>query len=402
MNTSLFKLQNTIKNYDWGCKTGLTDLLDIPNPENSPQAEIWMGTHPNGCSKEQATGMLLSDLINKNTIKWLGQYTVEKYGELPFLFKVICAFQPLSIQVHPNLKNAIAGFTKENEKGIPRNAHHRDYKDSNHKPEMLYALTNFKVMNGFRPIEQIIYLFDNIKINSLESEVTRLIQSHKAHKDEMALQQFFSGLLSIDIERKEIVLAELIEVIDRYDGNDYLLREVISYVRQIHKFYKDDIGLLAPLILNTFELKAGDAIFLYAETPHAYIQGTALEVMANSDNVLRAGLTSKHINVTELLKNTSFHPLSLNESKIQPIKRENTYYYPVPVNDFSFAIVPVTEVKQMHYLRSAEIIFCISGEVTIATDDKTLTLNKGESAFIGYFARRYQYWGNGKLSRAFN
>ncbi|EJE4164495.1 mannose-6-phosphate isomerase, class I, partial [Vibrio parahaemolyticus] len=205
MKNLFFKLENTIQNYSWGSRDAIKELFGIENPDNSPQAEIWMGAHPNGCSRKAETHELLSDVINQNKVQSLGNYTKERFGELPFLFKVLAAEMPLSIQVHPSKSKAEMGFARENEQGIPLNAANRNYKDPNHKPELVYALTFYKAMNGFRPIEQILTLFEHANITTLRAEISAL----RASPNSDGLKGFFSAIMSLEGERKQQALEEL-------------------------------------------------------------------------------------------------------------------------------------------------------------------------------------------------
>ncbi len=395
MNKYLFKLNNVIQNYSWGSKTSLNTLFGIENPENQPQAELWMGTHPNGCSKNAETGELLSDLISKDPVNFLGNRTALDFGELPFLFKVLCAAEPLSIQVHPSKQAAEQGFMKENEMGVDIKAPNRNYKDPNHKPELVYALTPYKAMNGFRPIAQIIKLFEEIGLPSLTEQVA----SFKTHPNSEGLQVFFKEIMSLNEEQKEMTLKELKLYMSFDKRNEAtLLKEAVAYSRYFAQFYPNDIGLLSPLLFNLIELKPGEAMFLYAETPHAYIQGTGLEIMANSDNVLRAGLTPKYIDVPELINNTKFESIKPENIKIQPNKDQS---YPIPVPDFKFSIINVNDDEQIYSLQSAEILFCIEGNIVVSSNGKQIKLQKGESMFVGYCLSQYQCDGKGILARAY-
>lgn len=152
------KLINSVQNYAWGSKTALTDLYGIANPNNLPMAELWMGAHPKSSSKiEDASGQArsLRDVIDADKAALLGDKVAQRFGELPFLFKVLCADQPLSIQVHPNKQASEIGFAKENAAGIPLDAAERNYKDPNHKPELVFALTPFLAMNAFREFSRL-------------------------------------------------------------------------------------------------------------------------------------------------------------------------------------------------------------------------------------------------------
>ncbi len=394
---SLFKLDNVIQNYAWGSKESISHLFGIDNSAHQPQAEIWMGAHPNGCSRVAETGELLSDVVSQDKESMFGDYTVMRFGELPYLFKVLAADSPLSIQVHPTKQKAEAGYLRENEQGIDLHAPNRNYKDANHKPELVYALTFYKVMNGFRPIEQILSLFHQLGIKSLEAELSAL----EDHSNKDGLKAFFCAIMSLDEKRKAAALADLDVALER-GPKTALAREVLDYVVAFKRHYPQDIGLLSPLFLNTVELAPGEAMFLHAETPHAYVQGTALEIMANSDNVLRAGLTPKHIDVAELIDNTSFHSTHPDEIKLAPICKEGKLSYPIPVDDFGFDILSCGEQTQQQYLRGAEILFCVEGQVTVTVAGKSLLLKPGESVFITSDSKVYQYQGKGTLARAYN
>lgn len=394
---TLFKLDNVIQNYAWGSKSALTKMFGIANPQQQPQAEIWMGAHPNGCAKVHGTGESLADLLAKNNKRYLGAYTAARFAELPFLLKVLSAEAPLSIQVHPNKRNAEIGFERENQQGIALTSSQRNYKDANHKPELVYALTFFRAMNGFRPIPDIIELFGQMNIHALEQDLARL----ESQPTNAGLNVFFTTLMTMNDERKAEVLQQLKQSMLR-PAKTSQLREALQYIAEFEQLFPHDIGLLAPLFLNTVELAPGEAMFLHAETPHAYVRGTALEIMANSDNVLRAGLTPKHIDVAELIRNTSFNPMHPQAIKLAPVHKDGKQSYPVPVDDFAFDILTVTDEIREQYIRSAEILFCIDGQVSVTCEEQEIVLSAGESAFISNDALRFSYVGQGTLARAYN
>jgi mannose-6-phosphate isomerase, type 1 (EC 5.3.1.8) len=394
---SLFKLDNVIQHYSWGSKQSISELFGIQNPNAQPQAEIWMGVHPRGCSRVADTGQLLSGVLSQNSKSMLGEYTQARFGELPYLFKVIAAETPLSIQVHPSKKKAQLGFERENQLGIHLDASNRNYKDSNHKPELVYALTFYKAMNGFRPVSQIIELFNEARISVLDTDISVLASNPNSE----GLKAFFTTVMTLEGERKQSALEQLYSAYERRPKTA-MGRDALHYSKGFKKHYMDDIGLFSPLMLNTVELAPGEAMFLHAETPHAYIEGTGLEIMANSDNVLRAGLTSKFIDVSELIDNTRFETTKIDDIKLKPIVKEDKLTFPIPVEDFGFDIVPVDEDISQQYLRSAEILFCVDGKVTVSTNERQLVLHSGESVFISNDTEKYQYHGKGILARAYN
>ncbi|MGF1804828.1 mannose-6-phosphate isomerase, class I, partial [Aliivibrio sifiae] len=393
MQANLFKLDNVIQNYAWGSQTSIQQLFGIENKAGEPQAEIWMGAHPNGCSKVEATGELLSELIKKYPIETLGRYTHQRFGDLPYLFKVLAADKPLSVQVHPKLSDAKLGFEKENQQGIELGAFNRNYKDANHKPELVYALTFYRAMNGFRPIAEMVSIFEQANVSVLSEAVTQL----KASPTSSSLQVFFTTVMSLTGQNKTDALAQLIEGSD-IKAKTKVAREAFGMVVEFSEEFYDDIGLFSPLMLNVIELEPGEAMFLHAATPHAYVQGTGLEIMANSDNVLRAGLTPKHMDIEELISHTEFHSISFDDIRLLPIKKERKQSYPIPVDDFGFEIIEVVDESAEQYVRGAEILFCIEGEVIIESDDSVITLHAGQSVFVCNNADVYSCKGKGTLA----
>jgi len=384
-----------MKDYDWGTKTVLFELFNIANISNRPQAEIWMGVHPSGISTAidtQGKQIKLDQLIAKNPTQILGEHTNNKYHTLPYLFKVLSAKQPLSIQVHPELSKAQKGYEKENKLAISLDSPNRNYKDPNHKPELVYALTPYWAMNGFRPITEIISLFASLDIQAIKNEVNTLI----SNQTDCGLKAFFAGLLTLDEAKKKCSLLEFKAKITPLNQMPF------DIIQEIAKKFPDDIGLFSPLILNVIQLQPGEAMFLKAQTPHAYLKGTGLEIMASSDNVLRAGLTSKHIDIDELLDNTTFHSIALKQLLTKPVKHDNKIDFPVPINDFAFEIIYSDGSLQAENTQSAEIIFCIEGEVTLSTTTDSFTIKAGESVFIAYCAGSFNYEGKAILARAFN
>jgi len=392
----MFKLKNQIQNYAWGSITSISEMFGIANPTNEPQAEVWMGAHSGGSSRHEECDELLSDIIEQDKNANLGSYTANRFGELPYLLKVLAADTPLSIQVHPNKHKSEIGFARENEQGIALNDPIRNYKDPNHKPELVYALTPYKAMNGFRPIEHIICLFGELAIDELQKEVNLL----KNKPDTKGLEHFFSSVMMLNEERKRKVLYQLEAAYHKPVSS--MTREAIEYSQTFKKYYDGDIGLLAPFILNTIELAPGEAMFLLAETPHAYVNGTALEIMASSDNVLRAGLTHKHMDIPELIDNVVFSPINPEDLKMSPLINGNREHYPIPVDDFGFDILYAKWVKQEQHVRSAEILFCVDNNIVIKSQGKSVELMPGESVFVPCSAQIYSYYGEGRLARAYN
>ncbi|MBB3320642.1 mannose-6-phosphate isomerase [Atlantibacter sp. RC6] len=387
------KLINSVQNYAWGSKTALTELYGIANPDNLPMAELWMGAHPKSSSKiEGQDGSLhaLRDVIDADKSTLLGDAVATRFDELPFLFKVLCADQPLSIQVHPNKQASEAGFAKENAAGIPLDAAERNYKDPNHKPELVFALTPFLAMNAFREFSDIIALLQPVA--GAHTAIAHFLEKPNAER----LSQLFASLLNMEGEKKSRALAVLKAALNSQQGEPW------QTIRTISEFYPDDSGLFSPLLLNVVKLNPGEAMFLFAETPHAYLKGVALEVMANSDNVLRAGLTPKYIDIPELVANVKFTPRAADTLLTTPTRQGNALDFPIPVDDFAFSLHDLTAEPATLSQQSAAILFCVEGEATIGKESQTLTLKPGESAFISAADSPVTINGTGRLARVYN
>ncbi len=394
----IYRLKNKIQPYAWGSKALLTELFNMSNPHNKPQAELWMGTHPKGCSVviRENDEITLDKFIAENPQKILGKKVYQKFSCLPYLFKILAVAEPLSIQVHPNKADAEAGFLRENQLGKSLLANNRNYKDNNHKPEMIVAITPFRAMNGFRPLEQIIELFSTIDIKALEVEFLKF----KKNVNEKSLENFFSYLLRLDDREKEIAVEELL-INTKKATNNKLAQVAFKLVQECAILYPNDIGLFAPLLLNIIELKVGQAMFLPARTPHAYLQGCGAEIMANSDNVLRAGLTPKHIDVEELLNNLDYVCKDVNfvQSTIIDGCRE---VFNVLVDDFLLEKIKLTNSLNNLQLEcdSFEILFCLSGNIIVQYEETIQRLFSGQSVMVSANIKCYTMSGQGEVIRA--
>lgn len=388
----MHKLINTVQHYAWGSKTALTELYGTPNPQQLPMAELWMGAHPKSSSAiEQADGQTCSlhELIARDNTVLLGEEVATRFGALPFLFKVLCAGQPLSVQVHPDKQAAMAGFAKENAQGIPLTDPTRNYKDANHKPELVYALTDFEAMNGFRDFTDIAGLLGGLV------DAHPAIGRFLAEPDASQLRALFSELLAMRGEEKARALAGLRQALHLRQGEPW------ETVRRISQLYPDDCGLFSPLLLNVVKLAPGQAMFLFAQTPHAYLSGAALEVMANSDNVLRAGLTEKYIDIPELIASVAFMAKPASQLLTLPVEEGAARHFPVPVDDFAFSVYTLEETPVALPLGGVAILLCLEGELTLCSGEKCQRLLPGESVFVGANAQQVTACGTGRLARAY-
>lgn len=389
----MLKMQNQVQFYDWGSHTAMTEMYGYPNPDKQPMAELWMGAHPKASSvvtDNHGNSCSLRDFIAADPQSVLGDETNRRFHRLPFLFKVLSAAQPLSVQVHPDKAAAEAGFARENRAEIPLDSPVRNYKDDNHKPELVYALTPFRAMNAFRPLTETAELLS--EVTPAHPAIERFIAS----PSEEHLSVLFTRLLSMSGETKERAIAVLKSALNSRQGEPW------DTIRKMTEFYPDDNGLFTPLLLNVVELKPGEAMFLYARTPHAYLEGTALEVMANSDNVLRAGLTQKHIDVGELLNNLDFVPKHVKSLFMQPEHINNTEIFPIPVDDFSFSVAKLHNQEMILENNSANILFCVEGHAVITTETEQLRVISGESVFLSAIERKFKIDGEGIIARVYN
>ncbi|MFF0548584.1 mannose-6-phosphate isomerase, class I [Streptomyces sp. NPDC004311] len=363
------RLTNTIRPYAWGSTTAIPALLGV-EPTGEPQAELWMGAHPGAPSRiDRGAGeRSLAEVIAADPEAELGAATVAKFGpRLPFLLKVLAAGAPLSLQVHPDLDQARSGFDDEERRGIPVDAPHRNYKDANHKPEMICALTTFDGLCGFRAPKESADLLDGLGVNSLKPYADLL----RAHPEEAALREVLTAVLSADREQMARTVAETAAAAGRLGG------EYRTYASLIHH-YPGDPGVIAAMLLNHVRLQPGEAMFLGAGVPHAYFDGLGVELLANSDNVLRAGLTPKHVDVPELLQIVRFEPSDPNVMRPEGDGGEEVYE--APIDEFRLSRFLLAPGGAPHRLPAGapQILLCTAGSARAGE----LTLSAGESVFV--------------------
>jgi mannose-6-phosphate isomerase len=365
----LVRISGEEKNYPWGSKNLVQDHFGI-GTVNQPVAEIWFGTHEGGQSKLLSSGQSLSEAIGK---------------KLTFLVKFLAADSPLSIQVHPNALQAKAGFAKENAGGISLTAPERNYKDDSHKPEILIALTEFEALCGFRPRAQLLEIF----LAFSESEA-RFGELAALTATDATLEEIFAELL------EDKALAERFSSTVQALETDSLAQQARALVVGLLAKYPGDTGALVALSLNHVKLAPGQAIYLPAGNLHAYLSGLGLEVMAASDNVIRGGLTSKHIDKAELRQITDFAELA--QPVVAPRKlAEGLVEYPVSASEFRVYRAEVTGANLLADLDlpAGAVVVCSSGEVAISTSlEEREVLKKGEVVFVSE-AKKFSLSGSG-------
>jgi mannose-6-phosphate isomerase len=381
--THFFKLENTVQHYDWGSPRMIPELVGQENADLIPWAELWMGIHPGAPSicidDEKNRKISLPDLIKEDAKSYIGDETLKAFGNLPFLFKVLSADKPLSIQAHPNLEQAKTGFERENKSGIDIKAPNRNYKDANHKPEIMCALSPFTAMCGFREIAEIEKLLSIVNCSALNEALAAL----KDSSAEGGLKGFLGALFAMNAENRKLLTDTILE-----SGRDFSIKyekyktefDLALLFAQIHP---EDPSIIAPLYLNVVELKPGEAIFLSAGVLHAYVHGLGMELMANSDNVLRGGLTTKYVDADELKHVLDFKPFM--PEIIKPSNSdESAFAYATGCRDFELKYLQNKKGTVNYVDAGPSIIFVTKGILTIkdTENNKELILKKGESAFL--------------------
>jgi mannose-6-phosphate isomerase len=391
-------LKNSVQNYAWGSPTAIPELLGEPNPALEPRAELWMGAHPKAPSQVRCDGKWVSliDLIEKHPHAILGKKVAQAYhNKLPYLFKVLAAAKPLSIQAHPSLDQAKAGFARETRQGIALDASNRNYKDDNHKPECICALSSLWAMCGLRSTAGILDLMGKHCPMSLAAELDQL----KRQPDSGGLKRFFNDLMTMDSGRQKRVVAEAVKSVRHYSAKN----PVVHWLTRLSAEYPSDIGILSPLLLNLIQLKPGQALYLPAGELHAYLEGVGMELMANSDNVLRGGLTPKHIDVAELIKVLNFEPRSVTVlAAIDQGKNERVY--PTPADEFVLSMISVFPDSSYHSppSRSVEIMLCTEGRAHLTDHDtrQAIPIKKGDSVIVPATVKGYSLVGNAVVFKA--
>lgn len=368
----IYKLIGTVQHYAWGGFDFIPALLGLENADKKPCAEYWLGTHPSASAKLESDGQLLSwyELVRQEPVKHLGQKVYEKFGELPYLFKVLDVKEMLSIQVHPSKEEAVKGFEREEAEGVPINASNRNYKDRNHKPEVMVALSDFWLLHGFKKE-------DDLK-NTLQTipEFASLLPVFEKE----GYYGLYKTVMELPTEEADKILTPLVE---RELRTAHQKSEPGHWVAKLYKngFEAKNIdkGIFSIYFFNIVQLQSAQAIFQGAGVPHAYLEGQNVELMANSDNVLRGGLTPKHIDVPELLKHISFE--GIEPQILYPaVSDTGEINYPLPVEDFAIAAVQLQKGQEYKCTSaSAEIFLVMEGSVTV---NKQIQCERGEAFVI--------------------
>lgn len=417
----MYLLDNTLRSYAWGSPTAIAELLGR-NPSGKPEAELWIGAHPDSPSQvlqDDGERCGLNELIAENPQMLLGGVVDARFaGRLPFLMKVLAAKSALSLQVHPSPEQAAAGFDAEEAAGIPQDAPHRNYRDRNHKPEMIYALTPFEALCGFRPLAEAVSIFtvlaSAVEHGSPAHEVLDTVAIHLAAGSEGSLRTAFTLLLNTPQEivtDVETAVRRGIGATSEAGWSEGSISRDTTTIVELAAQYPGDPGVLVALLLNRVSLRPGEAIYLPAGNIHAYLRGLGIEVMASSDNVLRGGLTPKHVDSAELLSTVVFEPLAPPSLMPEYTLLDQELFRP-PFEEFQLQRILLSDEAASPAGRSAEsadagqsgnavvesgnvvlgqvpifqngpaIVLAVSGSILLDTPNATLSVPQGSSAFV--------------------
>lgn len=375
LDQRIFKLKGVVQHYSWGGYDFIPRLLGIENRERKPYAEYWMGAHHNHpASIVDGNEISLNEFIDRHTPEVLGEKVADKFSSLPYLFKVLDVRQMLSIQVHPSKQVAEISFEEENKKGIAVNAPNRNYKDRNHKPELMVALSDFWLLHGFKNENALLEILEKKK----ELVFLKEIFQSKGYKG------LYEDVMTMEQSKVNEVLHPLLQrIIPLYNSGSLQKNDEDFWAaRAANDFCKDnqyDRGIFSIYLFNLVHLKKGEGIFQPAGLPHAYLEGQNVEIMANSDNVLRAGLTDKHIDVPELLKHVKFEatvPKILN-----PLSGHRIF--PSPAEEFEMQQYCLKKGEEVNIsTTTAETFLVLDGSVHISASNEEKEFNKGECFFV--------------------
>jgi mannose-6-phosphate isomerase len=380
MDNGLYRLIGRIQNYAWGGHEFIPKLLGLHPEPHTPYAEYWLGAHETAPSRivlEDSKTVRLNRFIAEYPRLALGPRVALQYGRLPYLLKVLDVEKPLSIQVHPSKSEAKVGFARENELRIPLDSPKRNYKDDNHKPELMVALSDFWLLHGFLPEAEL----SNVLRDVPEFRVLRGVFENGGYAG------LYKHVMNMPSEEVDAILEPLAKRIrikgetDRLEESsaDFWMARIVAD-RNTNQY---DRGVFSIYFLNLVCLRRGQAIFQDAGVPHAYLQGQNIEVMANSDNVLRGGLTEKHVDVPELLRTVRFEGICPEAIEGTLMDNPLEAYYESPAQDFRPSRIHL-EIGDIYVnsTQSVEIVLIMNGEAAIDSGTKHISLSRGQSAVV--------------------
>ncbi len=373
-------LSNAVRPYAWGSRTTIAEMLGNPVPAPHPEAELWMGAHPGDPSRVvdgDGSERSLLALIDADPERELGDEAASRWGNrLPFLLKILAVEEPLSLQAHPSAEQAAQGCAREEAAGIARDAANRNYPDPTAKPELVCALTEFHALAGFCPPRDTIRLLEHLRTPGLSAHIDLLVGQPTSD----GLRALFTTWITLPQVALERLLPDLLDACVAHVRAHGEFALECRTVLELGESYPGDAGVLAALLLNRLVLGPGEAIFLPAGNLHAYLNGTAVEILANSDNILRGGLTPKHVDVPELLRVLDFGCGDMPVSTGEQVGRLRTYRTPAPEFELSRVEWAPGEDDEVPLPSSRpQILVCTEGGVTVNGD---LEVRRGRSVWV--------------------
>jgi mannose-6-phosphate isomerase len=377
-------LRNAVRPYAWGSRTAIPELLGRPIPAPHPEAELWMGAHPGDPSHvigPDGTERSLLELVDADPVTQLGERCATRWGgRLPFLLKILAAEEPLSMQAHPSAAQAAEGHAREERLRIPRDAPNRNYPDPTAKPELVCALTEFHALAGFREPDRTVKLLKAIETPGL-ANYTGLLE---AQPDPSGLRALFTTWITLPQSSLDKLLPEVLDSCVRHVREHGEFAAECRTILELGETHPRDAGVLAALLLNRLTLRAGEAIYLPAGNLHLYLHGTAVEILANSDNILRCGLTPKHVDVPELLRVVDF---ACGEMPVQCGDvggRMAIYHTDAPEFELSRAEWAEGEDDELTVDSvGPQILLCTAGDLLVTADDgEKVELRRGQSVWL--------------------
>lgn len=378
------ELDGVIRNYAWGSQVDIAKLKGRAEPAELPEAEEWFGAHPTAPSILE-DGRPLDDAIASDPEPMLGARVLDRFGpRLPFLLKLLAADKPLSLQAHPNSRQAHSGYQRERRIGI--DAAFRNYVDGNHKPELLVALTDFRALCGFRDPLATADEVEALGVPALEGLVRTL------RDERTGLRRAVTDLLGLERDECREIIDQAVKAAladgREPQGSPAVLVELAGH-------YPDDPGVLVGMLLNHVSLRPGEAVYMPAGNLHAYLKGFGVELMAASDNVLRGGLTGKRVDVPELLRVLDFR--AIDEPRSASSDDGPVRSWPVPIDDFNLRRIEVGSESRGFDVDGPRICLCTGGTVTVADDAGEVELAPGRAAFSPGAAGTLRVRGEGEL-----
>jgi mannose-6-phosphate isomerase len=394
MTPNALVLQCQVQTYDWGSTTFIPSLLGA-EPDGQPQAELWMGAHPGAPSQVNVGGreVSLADVIAGDPVAMLGADSLRRFGAgLPFLMKVLSAAKPLSLQAHPSRKRAMARFAEEDAAGVDRASPFRSYRDPNHKPELICALTEFEALCGFRSLDETLVLLKSLDGDGAQDLIAVLSKDDPISALRSAVEDLLRGRLDT-----AAIIAACREAVNHPSPEALAGLGLFRWCVMLADQYPGDAGAVISLLMNYVVLQPGEALSLPSGNLHAYLRGSGIELMANSDNVLRGGLTSKHIDVDELLAVVDWMPLI--DPVIRPMalrESDGVATYPSPSDEFVLHHIEVSETGAELTVAGPEILICVRGSASVAG----VAVVSGTVAFVPASTGHYSMIGDAELYRA--